>query len=111
MCAGTDNRCYKDDLEELWGVRPVEVFAGTEPSFVGTETWNRNGLYFFPDACFYEFIPEEEMYRNMDDPSYVPRTVCMDEVVPGEVYELVPTVLRLSLIHISLRSGGLEADE
>lgn len=34
------------------------------------------------------------MYRNMDDPSYVPRTVCMDEVVPGEVYELVPTVLR-----------------
>ena len=94
LCAGTDNRCYKDDLEELWGVRPVEVFAGTEPSFVGTETWNRNGLYFFPDACFYEFIPEEEMYRNMDDPSYVPRTVCMDEVVPGEVYELVPTVLR-----------------
>ena len=65
LCAGTDNRCYKDDLEELWGVRPVEVFAGTEPSFVGTETWNRNGLYFFPDACFYEFIPEEEMYRKM----------------------------------------------
>ena len=23
LCAGTDNRCYKDDLEELWGVRPV----------------------------------------------------------------------------------------
>ena len=42
----------------------------------------------FPDACFYEFIPEEEMYRNMDDPSYVPRTVCMDEVVPGESMNL-----------------------
>lgn len=94
LCAGTDNRCYKDDLEELWGIRPVEVFAGTEPSFVGTETWNRNGLYFFPDSCFYEFMPEEEMYRNMEDTSYVPKTVCMDEVVPGEVYELVVTVLK-----------------
>ncbi|MFT4004770.1 MAG: GH3 auxin-responsive promoter family protein [Lacrimispora sp.] len=94
LCAGTDNRCYKDDLEELWGIRPVEVFAGTEPSFVGTETWNRNGLYFFPDSCFYEFMPEEEMYRNMEDFSYVPKTVCMDEVVPGEVYELVVTVLK-----------------
>ena len=94
LCAGTDNRCYKDDLEELWGVRPVEVFAGTEPSFVGTETWNRNGLYFFPDACFYEFMPQDEMYRNMEDPSYAPKTVCMDQVVPGEVYELVLTVLK-----------------
>lgn len=94
LCAGTDNRCYKDDLEELWGIRPVEVFAGTEPSFVGTETWNRNGLYFFPDSCFYEFMPEAEMYRNMEDSSYVPKTVCMDEVVPGEVYELVLTVLK-----------------
>ena len=94
LCAGTDNRCYKDDLEELWGIRPVEVFAGTEPSCVGTETWNRNGLYFFPDSCFYEFMPEGEMYRNMEDSSYVPKTVCMNEMVPGEVYELVVTVLK-----------------
>lgn len=94
LCAGTDNRCYKDDLEDLWGIRPVEVFSGTEPSCIGTETWNRNGLYFFPDACFYEFIPENEMYKNMDDPSYEPRTVLMDEVVPGEVYEIALTVLK-----------------
>ena len=37
MVAGTDNRCYKDDLEELWGIRPMELFAGTEPSIIGTE--------------------------------------------------------------------------
>ena len=30
-------------------------------------SWNRNGLYFFPDACFYEFMPQDEMYRNMED--------------------------------------------
>lgn len=94
MCAGTDNRCYKDDLEDLWGIRPGEVFSGTEPSCIGTETWNRNGLYFFPDACFYEFIPEAEMYKNMEDSSYEPKTVCMNEVAPGEVYEIAVTVLK-----------------
>ena len=94
MVAGTDNRCYKDDLEELWGVRPMELFAGTEPSIIGTETWTRNGMYFFPDTCFYEFLPIADTIRLMDDPDYTPRTYLMDEVVPGEIYEIVLTVLK-----------------
>ena len=94
MCAGTDNRCYKADLEEMWGVSPMEVFAGTEPTCIGCETWSREGVYFFPDACFYEFIPEDEMNRNMEDPNYKPRTVLWDEVVPGGVYEIVLTVFK-----------------
>lgn len=94
MVAGTDNQCYKDDLERLWGVRPMELFAGTEPSIIGTETWTRNGMYFFPDTCFYEFITEADMLKNHEDPSYIPRTYLMDEVIPGEKYELVFTVLK-----------------
>lgn len=94
MCAGTDNNCYKDELEELWGIRPMEIFAGTEPTCIGTETWTRDGMYFFPDACFYEFIPENEMERNLADSAYVPRTILMDQVVPGEKYELVITVFK-----------------
>lgn len=94
MVAGTDNECYKDDLEELWGVRPMEIFAGTEPSLIGSETWTRDGMYFFPDACFYEFIPEDEMYKNMEDPSYVPKTYLMDEVLPHHNYEIVLTLLK-----------------
>lgn len=94
MVAGTDNQCYKDDLEELWGIRPMELFAGTEPSIIGTETWSRKGMYFFPDTCFYEFITEADMMKNYDDPSYIPKTYLMDEVIPGEKYELVLTVLK-----------------
>ena len=94
MCAGTDNWCYKDDLEKMWGVRPVEIFAGTEPTCVGSETWARNGMYFFPDACFYEFIPEDDMYRSMDDPDFIPRTYLMDEVIAGEKYEIVISVFK-----------------
>ena len=94
MVAGTDNNSYKDDLERLWGVRPMELFAGTEPSCIGTETWTRDGMYFFPDTCFYEFIPEMEMERSLMDPDYQPKTYLMNEVIPGEKYELVITVLK-----------------
>lgn len=94
MVAGTDNNCYMDELEELWGIRPLEVFAGTEPTCVGCETWARDGMYFFPDSCFYEFIPEEEMVRSQKDPSYRPKTCLMDEVVAGEKYELVISVFK-----------------
>ena len=94
MCAGTDNRCYKADLERMWGICPMEIFAGTEPTCIGCETWSREGVYFFPDACFYEFIPEDELDRNMADPEYQPRTILWNEVVPGNVYELVLTVFK-----------------
>lgn len=116
MVAGTDNHCYKDDLEDLWGIRPMEIFAGTEPSCIGTETWTRSGMYFFPDACFYEFIPEDEMNRSIDDVSYQPKTYLMNEVLPGETYELVISVLKAGAF-MRYRVGdvyrciGLENDE
>ena len=94
MCAGTDNRCYKADLERMWGIAPMEIFAGTEPTCIGCETWSREGVYFFPDSCFYEFIPEDEMNKNIEDPNYQPRTVLWDEVVPGGIYEIVLTVFK-----------------
>lgn len=90
ICAGTDNACYKDELEELWGIRPTEIFAGTECGLVGTETWNRKDLYFFPDACYYEFIPKafvREKGRNLP-------TLTIDQVQVNEEYELVITTFK-----------------
>ena len=94
MCAGTDNRCYKEDLERMWGIPRMEIFAGIETTCIGCETWSREGVYFLPDACFYEFIPENELDKNLADPEYQPRTILWDEVVPGGVYEIVLTVLK-----------------
>jgi len=90
--AGTDARCYRDRLAEAWGVVPTELAAGTEFTCIGAETWEHNGMPFFPDACFYEFIPEEEMRRGRGDGAYQPRTCLMDEVRSGETYELVISV-------------------
>ena len=94
VCAGTDNACYKDDLEAMWGVRPMELFAGTEPTLIGVETWNRNGLYVFPNPCFYEFLPLDEAEKLEANAAYTPATVLMDGVAVGEKYELIISVLK-----------------
>lgn len=93
VCAGTDSKCYKDSLTRAWGVTPIEIAAGTESTCIAVETWEQRGMVFFPDACFYEFIPEDEMVMNMKDETYRPRTFLMDEVRAGETYELVISVL------------------
>ncbi len=93
VCAGTDAKAYRARLETAWGVRPIEIAAGTESTCIATETRLSPGMVFFPDACFYEFIPEAEMLRNLTDPAYTPATCLMDEVKEGESYELVISVL------------------
>lgn len=94
VCVGNDSTLYKPELEKYWGKKPMEIAGGTEPTLIGTETWSRDGMVFFPDACFYEFIPEKEMRRSLDDPGYTPRTYLMDELSANQLYELVITVLK-----------------
>ena len=94
VVAGTDNELYKDDLEKMWGKRPLEIFAGTEPTLIGTELYSRNGMIFFPDACFYEFILEEDLEKERKNPDYKVPTYLMDEVVPNCNYEIVISVLK-----------------
>lgn len=89
ICAGTDTASLKKKLENYWGVKPLEIFGGTEPTCIATETWNKDGLVFFPDVCFYEFIPKSELEKNIEDDSYVPNTYLLDELEAGNEYELV----------------------
>ncbi len=94
VCGGTDSDTYKSQIEHLFGTTPLEIFGGTESAGVATETWSRNGLTFFPDVNFLEFIPEDEMKREQEQAGYQPKTVLLSDIRPGEVYELVITKLR-----------------
>jgi hypothetical protein len=92
ICGGTDTELYKATIAEYWGVTPYEVYAATEAGVtVAVQAWDKKGLYFLPDAVFVEFIPEGEWARNRDCPTYSPSTVLLDEVQPGQRYELVLT--------------------
>jgi len=90
-CGGTDTALFKKRVAEYWGREPVETFACTEGGILATQWWNRKGMTFYPDVCFLEFLPEQELLKIKDDPTYRPGTVLLDEVEAGERYELVLT--------------------
>lgn len=93
VSTGTDAVCYRERLSKAWGVEPIELAAGTESTCLAVSTWEHRGMVFFPDACFYEFIPESELQRERETENYTPRTCLMDGVSAGESYELVISVL------------------
>jgi hypothetical protein len=94
VCGGTDSDTYKEQIKHYFGITPLEIFGGTESAAVATETWSRNGLTFFPDVNFLEFIPERELEKERLDPTYKVDTVLFNEIKEGKVYELVITKLR-----------------
>ena len=86
---GADTAIYRDRITYLWGVEPYEQYGSTEEGAIATQSWNKKYMTFFPDAAFYEFIPEEECVKWQRDPFYVPNTVLFNEVVPNKRYEVV----------------------
>ncbi len=88
---GTDSTIYRDRIKDLWGRAPLEVYGNSETTVVATQTWDYDGMVFFPNLNFLEFIPEKEHAMWQLDHSYQPKTVLLDEVNAGENYELVTT--------------------
>jgi len=92
MCGGTDTALFRDKITEYWGAEPFEGYVSTETLIhAGAQAWDRKGIYFYPDAVFLEFIPEDEWKRNREDSEYQPSTVLLDEVETGQRYEVVIT--------------------
>jgi hypothetical protein len=88
---GTDAAIFKARVKELWGKYPIELYGGTEGGIYAMQTWDYEGMVFLPTLNFFEFIPEDEHFKWQLDRSYQPKTVLLDEVRAGEVYELVIT--------------------
>ena len=88
---GTDSAIFRDSVSELWGRKPLEIYAGTEGGIYATQTWDYEGMTFVPNLNFFEFIPEREWFKWQLDHSYQPKTILLDEVKAGEKYEIVIT--------------------
>lgn len=89
--SGIDSWVYKDKIYELWGKKPLDLYSCTEGSVIATQAWDYDGMTFFPNMNFLEFIPEEEQIKYEMDHSYRPKTLLLDEVEAGETYEIVIT--------------------
>lgn len=91
ISSGTDSTIFKEVIKNSWGRYPLDVYASTEAGIVALQTWDYGSMTFVPSLNFLEFIPEEEYERWQADNSYSPKTVLLDEVKPGNKYELVVT--------------------
>jgi hypothetical protein len=88
---GVDSAIFGKKVEELWGKKPLETYGGTEGGVYATQTWDYEGMTFIPNLNFFEFIPEREWFKWQLDHSYQPKTILLDEVQAGGIYEIVIT--------------------
>ncbi len=91
VCGGTGSVIYRDKIQNMWGVRPLDMYAGTEGLMIAMQTWDYEGMTFIPTFNFLEFIPETEHSKWQLDHSYQLKTILLDEVKAGENYEIVIT--------------------
>lgn len=91
VSTGSDGSVFREKVKEMWGRYPLDVYGGTEGIIMATQTWDYQGMTFIPHLNFLEFIPQEESLKSRDDPFYQPSTLLLDEVKPGEMYELAIT--------------------
>jgi hypothetical protein len=88
---GTDSIVMRDRILEYWGRYPLDTYTCTEGAVIATQTWNYRDLTFIPYLNFLEFIPERDATSACSNTNRFPRTLLLDEVEPGQVYELVIT--------------------
>jgi hypothetical protein len=90
--SGMDVQVYRQRIKELWGRDPSEVYACTEFGPIAFQAWGERkpSLTCVPDTGFWEFMPIAEYRAWRQDASVKPKTLLLNEVLPGE-YVLVAT--------------------
>ena len=92
-CGGTDSQIFRDKIKTLWGVQPLDIYGSTETLIAAMQTWDFDTMTFNPFMNFLEFIPESAYFKWKEDSSYEMKTILLDEVETGGIYELVVTNL------------------
>ena len=93
VAMGTDSSIYREQVEEMWGHTPLDVYGATEANVIAVQTWDYNDMTFVPHVNLLEFIPETEYHRWNEDRSYLPNAVFLDGVKAGEQYAIMVTNL------------------
>jgi hypothetical protein len=89
---GIDGEVFCEKIKEMWGCYPLDFHGCTEAPIIAMQAWDHSGMTFVPHLNFFEFIPEKDALRSREDVTFVPRTLLMNELEPGN-YELVITSL------------------
>ena len=91
VCWGADTGVYRDQIRHYWGCDPYELLAITEGGILAMQSWTREGMTFVPGTNFLEFIRETDALAPDGTGSSELQTLLLDEIEPGERYEVVIT--------------------
>jgi len=91
VAMGTDTSIYREQVKEMWGRTPLDVYGCTEANIIAMQTWDFQGMTFVPHVNLLEFIPEQEYLKWKADSGSQPDTVLLNEVKAGENYVIVIT--------------------
>ncbi len=94
---------FRKVLEDKWGLEAFDVYAFTEGFSGGFECHEHNGLHFPSENGIVEIIPEKELEKEAEDPTYHPDTVILSEAEEGLVGELVLTDFKEALPMVRYR--------
>lgn len=88
ITSGIDAGMYKEGVRKYWGKEPFEFYGGTEFYLLAVQDWRRNGMVFYPEFVFIEFLPYDEKNKNYDASR---NSVLLNQVEAGKMYEVVIT--------------------
>lgn len=91
VAMGTDTSIYREQVKEMWGRTPLDVYGCTEANIIAMQTWDFQSMTFVPHINLLEFIPEREYLKWKANPEYQPGTILLDKVKAGENYVIVIT--------------------
>jgi hypothetical protein len=91
VVGGVDLSIYKEQIQYYWGQAPLEIYASAEMYPMAMQAWNKKWMTPIVDCAFFEFIPEDELKKNNDNPEYTPKTVLLNKFEVGNTYEIVIT--------------------
>jgi len=98
---------YREVLTRMYGLEPFELYAFTEFMPPAVECQMHQGMHLWLDISLPEIIPEDELEKEHNDPTYVPKAMPIWSARQGQRGEYVLTTFSEALPLIRYRFGDL----
>jgi phenylacetate-coenzyme A ligase PaaK-like adenylate-forming protein len=98
---------YREVLQRMYGIEPYEIYTFTEFMPPAVECRMHQGMHLWLDICLAEIIPEEELEKERNDATYIPKALPLWKAKTGMRGEYVLTTFGEALPLVRYRFGDL----
>ncbi len=98
---------YREVLTRMYGLEPYEIYSFTEFMPPAVECKMHKGMHLWLDICLPEIIPEEELEKERNDSTYVPKAMPLWKAKNCQRGEYVLTTFGEALPLVRYRFGDL----